>query len=235
MTCEKMWLVAENGRPVPLQKGEDGIHREPVTVKMVFAPQRHVLDLTKQTAIEPIAPYHFKGKPLLILLLGVTIGIVVAGLMDIEPVISAIVVLTFALTTLIFQSGAASEYRLVKTSGPQGVRCVVVSEEDLADLKTAYPQTFIEEDTPAPSLLTENERAQVEILRYGFVTTCGALTLFSLSGPLRRVFEGNADLVTTVATPVVFCAAAAIAYTGVAKIIISTVKRIRHRPTDGNK
>lgn len=235
MTCEKMWLVSENGRPVPLQKSEDGIHREPVTVKMVFAPQRHVLDLAKQATIEPIAPYHFKGKPLLILLLGVTVGIVVAGLMDIEPVISAIVVLTFALTTLIFQSGAASEYRLVKTSGPQGTRCIVVSEEDLDDLKAAYPQTFLEEEAPAPLILTESERAQVEILRYGFVTTCGALTLFALSRPLRRVFEGDADLVTTVATPVVFCAAAAIAYTGVAKIIISTIKRIRHRPTDRNE
>lgn len=234
MTCEKLWLVAEDGRPVALRRGDDGVHREPVTVKMVFTPQRHALDLSQQNTIEAIAPYHFKGKPLLVLLLGVAIGIVAAGLMDIEPVISAIVVLTFAVTTLLFQSGVASEYRLVRTSGPQGIRCLVISDEDLRDFESAYPDAYVKESLPEPSQLTESEKAQVETQRYAFVTTSSALTLFALSGPLRRVIEGEADLITTIATPIVFCAALAVAYTGVVKIAIATIKRIRQRPVDRN-
>ena len=165
MTCEKLWLITEDGRPLALTRGNDGIYREPVTVKQVFVQRRHAIDLSTQTRIEPVAPYHFKGRPLLILLLGIAIGIVAGGLMNIEPVVSAIVVTTFAISTLLFQSGVASEYKMLRATGPEGPRCIVVSEEDVADLAHQHEGRFVTGEGPSPYALTEAEKDQVEIQR----------------------------------------------------------------------
>ena len=224
MTCEKIWLINEDGRPLALTRASDGIFREPVTVKQVFTQRRHAIDLSAQTRIEPVAPYHFKGRPLLILLLGIAIGIVAGGLMNIEPIVSAIVVTTFAISTLLFQSGVASEYKMLRTIGPEGPRCIVVSEEDMGDLARDHEGRFITGESPSPYALTEAEKDQVEIQRYAFVTTLSALTLFALFAPLQRIFEGDADILSTIFTPMVAMVALATAYTGAVKTGLRLMK-----------
>ncbi len=229
MTCEKLWLITEDGRPLALTRGADGIYREPVTVKQVFVQRRHAIDLTTQTRIEPVAPYHFKGRPLLILLLGIAIGIVAGGLMNIEPIVSAIVVTTFAISTLLFQSGVASEYKMLRAIGPEGPRCIVVSEEDVADLSREHNGRFVTGEGPSPYALTEAEKDQVEIQRYAFVTTLSALTLFALFAPLQRVIDGDSDILSTIFTPMVALVALATAYTGAVKTGMRMMKVRKER------
>lgn len=229
MTCEKIWLVTEDGRPLALTRSTDGIYREPVTVKQVFVQRRHAIDLSVQAKIEPVAPYHFKGRPLLILLLGIAIGIVAGGLMNIEPVVSAVVVTTFAISTLLFHNGVASEYKMLRTSGTEGPRCIVVSEEDVDDLAREHEGRFVTGEAPSPLALTESEKDQVEIQRYAFVTTLSALTLFALFAPLQRIAEGDADLLSTIFTPMVALVALATACVGATKTVMRMMKVRKNR------
>lgn len=224
MACEKIWLITEDGRPLALTRSSDGIYREPVTVKQVFVQRRHAIDLASQKKIEPVAPYHFKGRPLLILLLGIAIGIVAGGLMNIEPVISAIVVATFAVSTLLFQNGVASEYKMLRVDGAGGPQCIVVAEEEVEGLAKEHGDRFVNGQAPSPLALTEDEKDQVEIQRYAFVTTLSALALFALGAPLQRVLDGEADLISTIFTPMVALAALATAYVGAAKTAMRMIK-----------
>lgn len=224
MACEKIWLITEDGRPLALARAKDGVYREHVTVKQVFVQKRHAVDLGDQERIEPVAPYHFKGRPILILLMGIAIGIVAGGLMDIEPVISAIVVATFALSTLAFQGGAASEYKMLRLTGQQGQTCIVVAEEDIDDLARQHARAFVTGEAPSPLALTESEKNQVDLQRYGLVTTLSALTLIALGAPLRRIVNGEADVVSSIFTPMVALIALIMAYTGVVKIAMRYVR-----------
>lgn len=233
MTCEKIWLITDEGQPLGLERSEDGVYREPVTVKMVFVQQRHAVDLSKQDEIEPIAPYHFKGRPLFILLSGIAVGIVAGGLMNIEPVISSIVVATFAICTVLFHSSGASEYRLLQIGENGKKNCIVASEEDISDLAKEFPDAFRSPQEASPAALTDKEKDQVAIHRYGFVTTLSALAFFALAQPLMRVFKGEADWVSTVFTPLVALAALVIAYIGAAKTGMRILKVMKsgHRKT----
>ena len=162
---------------------------------MIFVPERHEIDIGAYDRAEVIAPYHFKGRPVLVHLLGVVIGMLAAAIMDLEPVIASMVVLTFALSTLIFQTDIQSSFRLLRLTPDTGpVRFIVMHEEELSDLAQSGLITMVHPKTLEAAMLGEREMVRIEITRYGLVTVLCALTALSLTGLVRsRLTSGMVD------------------------------------------
>lgn len=208
MNRNPIWLLGPNGRTVRLQH-EAGWHfKEALHPLMVFIPERHEIDLARYDQAEVIAPYHFKGRPVLIHLLGVVIGMLTASIMNLEPVIASMVVLTFALSTLIFQTDIQSSYRmlrLIPASGP--VRFIVLHEEEVADLEKCESPEMVHPKMLEAAMLTERETVRVEITRFGLVAVLCSLTALSLTRLLQsRITSGFIDFSDVLAAATVIAA-----------------------------
>jgi hypothetical protein len=223
MACEKLWILGDGAKPIRLVRSSDGIYREPMNPKMIFIPKRHTLDLSTVNRAEPICPYHFKGKTPHFLMLGVAIGVFIGGIFNMEPIISAIVFLTFAVTTLLFHSNATSEYVLVRLQGQSALKFIIVAQEDLLELKERYSQIYEDNECDSPDDLTEKEQRIVRTQRYAFVTISSSITLFAMIRPMLDTFKVNTVTLESVMTWVVFLVALTMAYTGAIRVTISYI------------
>jgi len=229
--ADKIWLLTEGGHPVSLHKGKDSVYREAITVKMVFLPERHVLNLAEQDTIELICPYHFKGRTLNVLLLGVAIGIVTGGMTSVEPLISAIVILTFALTTLLFHTNSTSEYILLRTVKNENVRFFIMAEEELNNLKLNHPGKFIDNTKPGATDLNENDKKIVDTLRFSIVTTSSSITCFAMLPSVRETIEGSDASVQGLLKCLVFIIALVMASLGAYGVVRSYSIRMKREKT----
>lgn len=227
MMADKIWLLTEGGHPVSLHRGKEGIYREAITVKMVFLPERHVLNLADQNTIELICPYHFKGRTLNVLLLGVAIGIVTGGMTSVEPILSAIVILTFALTTLLFHTNSTSEYVLLRTVNNENVKFFIMAEEELDSLKIKFTDKFIDNTKPGATDLSENDKRIVDTLRFSIVTTSSSITSFAMLPFVRQTIEGQNLSVQGVLNCMVFMIAIIMASLGAYGVVRSYATRLK--------
>lgn len=226
MMADKIWLLTDGGNPVSLHKGKDGIYREAITVKMVFLPERHVLNIADQNSIELICPYHFKGRTLNVLLLGVAIGIVTGGMTSVEPILSAIVILTFALTTLLFHTNSTSEYVLLRTVNNENVKFFIMAEEELDNLKMAFSDKFIDKTKPGATDLNDNDKRIVDTLRLSIVTTSSSITSFVMLPFVRQTIEGQDLSIQGLLSCIIFMIAIVMASVGAYGVVKSYTLRL---------
>lgn len=231
MTAQKLWLIGENGRPLGMQHAGGGAYKEPLSIVMAFTNARHHLDLTAQDSVEDLAPYHFRTKAPLLVLMGISIGIAVGGMMNLEPLVAAIVVATFAVNSLLFQSGLPSEFRLLRASSRDGIVCLVARDEDLEWIKGLTGDRWTQSPDATPKGLDQSETAQVDAIRYGFVAATSALTALALIRPLTRAIEDEGDTMIAVSTAIVFAIALAISYIGALRVVLRMAKIKRGQGT----
>ena len=220
-----VWLLTAEGLPVRMEHEDEWQYREPLTAKMIFTQYRHRIDISKSTQIQLIAPYHFKGRPVLTHLLGVTIGILVAGIMDLEPLTSAFVVLTFAISTLLFGRTVNSGYWLIRCEHEKNpAQCIIINQEDLPIINKSMPETIIQPENVAPSFLNDDEKDRVELLRYSVVTVLSSISVIAMADTLNRVTSGEEGLAVSITAPIVIATAAVLAVAGIIRIIVASIK-----------
>lgn len=177
MARDPIWLLGPNGRPIKLEHQERWSYTEKLNPMMVFVPERHRADLTAFSQIEIIAPYHFKGRPVLAHLLGVAIGILAAGTLPIDLMTTSLMVLTFALSTLFYHTETSSQYKLARARQADGPpQFFILRDEDIPAMTRTDDLNLVHPTTPEPRLLTEREEKKIELMRYGIVAICGSLT-----------------------------------------------------------
>lgn len=205
MDRNSIWLLDRNARPIRLVHEHAWVYRERLHPVMVFVPERHHADLATYDAIEIIAPYHFKGRLFLSHLLGVAVGIAAASILTVDPLATTIMVLTFALSTVLYHAPSSSQFRLARCiGGGEETTFLIIREEDLRDYDKSPAITLARPTRPMAPSLTVREERRIDQMRYGLVASlCGATAFF-----MARVADTaeSGIMVTSLAIAVAFCA-----------------------------
>jgi len=227
MQRNPIWLVSRHSRPTRLEYLKDRTYRQTLSLKMVFVPQSHEINLDTATRMDIISPYHFRGRPVLAMLLGVTIGILVGGIMELEPIVSGLLVATFAISTMLFDLDAQSEHYLARVQDAEGKESyIILAHQDIPILKRAVRGGVSEIIDPEPGTLTEDESRRVTLMRYGVVTTLSATSFLALARVVWNSFaQQHGSPIISILGSIICLAALGIAATGAIRIIVALIRK----------
>lgn len=227
---EKIWLITNSGKPIALRKKTSSKYSEDIKLSMMISHQRLSFDVNKVASAEILTPFNFRGRPIMMHLISIAAGIFVGGIMQLEPILSAIVLLTFAVNSLLFQIDFSPPHRLVRVKKyDETTQCLVIKGEDIKSFMAKIPKTE-KIDDPTPTDFNDIEIGEINIKKYGMVTIICSISLMFLIKNIKEMQELGENGFMAWFVYMVTAITLTVATAGCIRIITDTYKMRKSRP-----
>lgn len=220
---EKIWILSDSGNAIALKHQKDMIYREDIKIEMMLKEERLGIDLKNINSLEIIAPYKFKNKVFIKYIITLIIGITIGSILQLDPLISAIVLLTFGFNSLLFQINFNLPHQLIRLTDKDNKNiCIVVKVEDLENLCNIIG-AVIELEKLKPEKFNDVEKKQIDLKKYGLVTIISSISLL-LIVKIMKSSQHNNELYYNIFTYSAAIATGIICLLGCYKVVYNTYK-----------